>query len=184
MPQPLSPYGAAKLAAENMLLGYAAGFGFEAVCFRYFNIYGPRQDPGSPYSGVLSIFTDRLRQGLPVTVYGDGEQTRDFVAVKDLARANGQALTADSVTSGSCNVCTGNSISLNQILALCREYYPQAPDVRYETARQGDIRHSLGDPGLLQKTLGIALTTPFSVGLHDLLAATRYFCLQKDGDSG
>lgn len=82
LPQPRqSPYAAAKLAAETMLLGYAASYGLEAVCLRYFNIYGPRQDPAS-YSGVLSIFTDRFRQGLPVTVYGDGEQNA-FVAVQD-----------------------------------------------------------------------------------------------------
>jgi UDP-glucose 4-epimerase len=166
MPQPLSPYGAAKLAAENMLLGYAASYALETVCFRYFNIYGPRQDPGSPYSGVLSIVTDRLRQGLPVTIYGDGEQTRDFVAVKDVAKANGLALTADNIVSGRYNVCTGNSISLNQILTLCREYYPQAPATRYDVARQGDIRHSLGDPGLARDILGITLRTSFSAGLH------------------
>jgi UDP-glucose 4-epimerase len=169
MPQPLSPYGAAKLAAENMLLGYASGYDLEAVCFRYFNIYGLRQDPGSPYSGVLSIFTDRLRQGLPITVYGDGEQTRDFVAVKDVAKTNCFALTATSIVSGRYNVCTGNSISLNQILTLCREYYPQAPAVRYDVARQGDIRHSLGDPKLIHDILGITLSTPFTEGLQELI---------------
>ena len=103
-PRPQSPYAAAKLAAEVMLLGYAASYGLEAVCLRYFNVYGPRQDPSSPYSGVLSIFTDRFRQGLPVTVYGDGEQTRDFIAVRDVARANREALLQTPITAGHYNV--------------------------------------------------------------------------------
>jgi UDP-glucose 4-epimerase len=171
MPWPLSPYGAAKLATENMLLGYAASYDLEAVCFRYFNVYGPRQDPSSPYSGVLSIFTNRFRQGLSVTIYGDGEQTRDFITVRDVAQANSQALVADEVSSGRYNVCTGNSVSLNQILALYREYYPQAPSAHYDTPRQGDIRHSRGDPALLQSTLGIELSTPFSQGLSELIAS-------------
>lgn len=169
MPRPLSPYGAAKLAAENMLLGYAESYPLEAVCYRYFNVYGPRQDPSSSYSGVLSIFTDRFRQGLAVTIYGDGEQTRDFVAVRDIAKANCEALTTAQVVTGRYNACTGHSVSLNQILALYRDYYPQLPATNYEAAREGDIRHSLGDPALLQTTLNIVLPTSFAEGLELLI---------------
>lgn len=168
MPQPQSPYAAAKLAAEVMLLGYAASYGLEAVCLRYFNVYGPRQDPASPYSGVLSIFTDRFRRGLPVTVYGDGEQTRDFISVRDVARANGEALTREGVTSGRYNVCTGRAVSLNQVLALYRELFPEAPPAEQAAARIGDIQHSLGDPDLLRRMLAFDAEVLFAQGLREL----------------
>ena len=168
MPQPQSPYAAAKLAAEVMLLGYAASYGLEAVCLRYFNVYGPRQDPRSPYSGVLSIFTDRFQQGLPVTVYGDGEQTRDFIAAQDVARANGEALIQAHITAGRYNVCTGQGVSLNQVLAIYHELFPYAPPVDYAAARIGDIRHSRGDPEHLRNLLGFSAQTPFAQGLREL----------------
>lgn len=167
-PRPQSPYAAAKLAAEVMLLGYAASYGLEAVCLRYFNVYGPRQDPHSLYSGVLSIFTDRFRQGLPVTVYGDGEQTRDFIAVRDVARANREALLQTPITAGHYNVCTGRGVSLNQILAIYRELFPEAPSVDYATARIGDIRHSRGDPEQLHNLLGFSAETLFAQGVQEL----------------
>lgn len=167
-PQPQSPYAAAKLAAEVMLLGYAASYGLEAVCLRYFNVYGPRQDPRSPYSGVLSIFTERFQKGLPVTVYGDGEQTRDFIAVQDVARANSAALLETPITVGRYNVCTGQGVSLNQVLAIYRELFPQAPPVDYATARIGDIRHSRGDPELLGNVLKFSAEIPFAQGVRAL----------------
>lgn len=167
-PQPQSPYAAAKLAAEVMLLGYAASYGLEAVCLRYFNVYGPRQDPHSPYSGVLSIFTDRFRNGLPVTVYGDGEQTRDFISVRDIAHANGRALTQTQITAGRYNVCTGQGISLNQILMVYHEIFPNAPPANYTAARIGDIRHSQGDPDPLRNLLQFSAQTPFDQGLREL----------------
>lgn len=168
IPQPQSPYAAAKLAAEVMLLGYAASYGLEAVCLRYFNVYGPRQDPRSPYSGVLSIFTDRFRNGLPVTVYGDGEQTRDFISVRDVAWANSRALTQAQVTAGCYNVCTGQGVSLNQVLTIYHQLFPNAPPVDYAAARIGDIRHSLGDPKQLRNLLGFNAQTPFAQGLREL----------------
>jgi UDP-glucose 4-epimerase len=168
MPQPQSPYAAAKLAAEVMLLGYAASYGLEAVCLRYFNVYGPRQDPASPYSGVLSIFTDRFRRGLPVTVYGNGEQTRDFISVRDVARANGEALTRVGVASGRYNVCTGRAVSLNQVLALYRELFPETPPDERAAARIGDIQHSLGDPDLLKRMLAFDAEVSFAQGLREL----------------
>ncbi|HXH02161.1 MAG TPA: SDR family NAD(P)-dependent oxidoreductase [Candidatus Competibacteraceae bacterium] len=167
--RPLSPYGAAKLAAEDMLLGYARSYGLQTVCLRYFNVYGPCQDPSSPYSGVLSIFARRFRDGQPVTVYGDGEQTRDFVAVQDVARVNSRALTQEQVESGCYNVCHGRPVSLNEVLAVFRERYPGAPPARYEAARPGDIRHSAGDPGRLAQFFTITLGIALREGLHMLL---------------
>ena len=173
IPQPQSPYAAAKLAAEVMLLGYAASYGLEAICLRYFNVYGPRQDPNSPYSGVLSIFTDRFRNNLPVTVYGDGEQTRDFISVRDVARANSEALIQTQVTAGRYNVCTGQGISLNQVLVVYQELFPSAPPVDYATARIGDIRHSRGDPEQLQNLLGFSAQIPVTLGLRELAMECR-----------
>ncbi|MCB1824590.1 MAG: NAD-dependent epimerase/dehydratase family protein [Candidatus Competibacteraceae bacterium] len=172
LPQPQSPYAAAKLAAEVMLLGYAASYRLEAVCLRYFNVYGPRQDPGSPYSGVLSIFTNRFQRGLPVTVYGDGEQTRDFISVRDVAEYNGQALTRQDIVVGRYNVCTGHAISLKQVLAIYRELFPNAPPAEFASGRIGDIRHSLGDPTLLREMLQFSAQTPFAQGLRELNAGS------------
>ncbi len=168
-PHPLSPYAAAKLASEIMLLGYAESYSLPVVCFRYFNVYGPRQDPRSPYSGVLSIFTERFKAGVPVTVYGDGEQTRDFVSVQDVARANCHALTADNVTIGRYNVCTNKANSLNHTLNIFHDIYPAAPPAQYAEARIGDIRHSLGDANLLKSKLGISAQIPFDQGLRALI---------------
>ncbi len=168
MPQPQSPYAAAKLASENILLGYGASFDLEAICLRYFNVYGPRQDPASPYSGVLSIFTDRFQRGLSVTVYGDGEQTRDFISVRDVARANGQSLLKTDVMNGRYNVCTGQTVSLNQVLEIYRGLFSNAPTTQYADARIGDIRHSLGDPKQLNDMLQFQASIPFKDGLREL----------------
>ncbi|MBE2293440.1 MAG: NAD-dependent epimerase/dehydratase family protein [Phycisphaerales bacterium] len=172
-PQPQSPYAAAKLAAEVMLLGYAASYGLEAVCLRYFNVYGPRQDPSSPYSGVLSIFTSRFQRSLPVTIYGDGEQTRDFISVRDVARCNGQALTCQEVVSGRYNVCTGQAVSLKQALAIYQELFPGAPPAEFAPSRIGDIQHSLGDPSSLQAMLQFSAQTSFAQGLRELALDNR-----------
>jgi UDP-glucose 4-epimerase len=168
LPQPHSPYGAAKLAAEVMLLGYAASYGLNAVCLRYFNVYGLRQDPGSPYSGVLSIFTERFHHGLPVTVYGNGEQTRDFISVLDVARANTLALINPFVASGRYNACTGNAISLIQVLELYQTLFPNAPLHNYLPERKGDILHSQGDPTSLKKVMNFTAEIPFQDGLRQL----------------
>ena len=167
-PHPQSPYAAAKLAAEVMLLGYAASYGLEAICLRYFNVYGPRQDPASPYSGVLSIFTDCFRRGLPVTIYGDGEQTRDFVSVRDVAQVNSKTLIQPGVVSGRYNVCTGQAVSLNQVLALYQELFPGSPLPEHAAARIGDIRHSLGDPEALRLVLAFTAEVPFGRGVREL----------------
>lgn len=168
---PRSPYAGAKLASEVMLLSYAAHYDLDVVCFRYFNIYGQRQNPYSPYSGVLSIFLERFCSNRPITVYGDGEQTRDFVAVEDVAFANTYALTARHIVSGRYNVCTGQSVSLNRILTILREGYAKSPPIRYGNSRLGDIRHSLGDVQYTQETLGIVAKVPLEQGLQNLIGA-------------
>ena len=110
--------------------------------FRFFNIYGPRQDPSSPYSGVISIFTERAQKGLPIAVFGDGEQTRDFVYVGDLVEVLVQALEAPAVASGAVNVGLNHATSLNELLAAISDVLGGLPEVSYQEARSGDIRHS------------------------------------------
>jgi UDP-glucose 4-epimerase len=165
--RPISPYGAAKLASEAILLGHGEAFGFTARCQRYFNVFGSRQDPRSPYSGVISIFCDRLRAGKTPTIYGDGEQTRDFISVYDVARANVLAATSTSVPSGVANICTGRATSLNRLVAVLRTQIANAPVAVYAEPKASDIRHSLGAPDAAQEQLGFVA----ELSLEDGLAA-------------
>jgi UDP-glucose 4-epimerase len=166
---PISPYGAAKLASEALLLGHAAAFGFTAVCLRYFNVFGPRQDPASPYSGVISIFDRRYRRGEPVTIYGDGRQTRDFVSVHDVARANLLAATKPDIASGVVNVCTGRATSLLELLAVFRREYPSVPAPSHADARAGDILQSVGDPAAAADAFGFRAEVGVAQGLLELI---------------
>ncbi|MFM9955024.1 MAG: NAD-dependent epimerase/dehydratase family protein, partial [Opitutaceae bacterium] len=151
---PISPYGSAKLASEALLLGHGAAFGLTVRCQRYFNVFGPRQDPASPYSGVISIFDRHYRDGKGVTIYGDGQQTRDFISVHDVARANVLAATAPTVSSGVANICTGRATSLLEVAGVFAHHYPAAPAIVHGTPRTGDILHSLGAPEHAAAALG------------------------------
>lgn len=142
---PLTPYAADKLASEHYLDFYRRQHALEPAVFRFFNIYGPRQDPSSPYSGVISIFTERAQKGLPIAVFGDGEQTRDFVYVGDLVEVLVQALEAAEVPSGAVNVGLSRATSLNELLAAIGDVLGGLPAVSYQAARSGDIRHSRAD---------------------------------------
>ncbi|TBU92642.1 NAD-dependent epimerase/dehydratase family protein [Stutzerimonas kirkiae] len=139
---PLTPYAADKLASEHYLDFYRRQHGLEPAVFRFFNVFGPRQDPASPYSGVISIFTERARQGLPITVFGDGGQTRDFVYVADLVEVLLQALDAPELEVGAVNLGLDRATSLNQLLAAIGEVLGDLPAVTHAEARPGDIRHS------------------------------------------
>ncbi|MEI8088435.1 MAG: NAD-dependent epimerase/dehydratase family protein [Opitutaceae bacterium] len=168
LPRPISPYGAAKLASEALLLGYGAAFGISIFCLRYFNVYGPRQDPNSPYSGVISIFSDKLRAGVAPIIFGDGEQTRDFIHVQDIARANVLAATAPSVTSLIANICTGRATSLNQLAAGFRTRFPCAPLPMHVQTKAADIRHSLGTPNAAEASFGFSAQVELVDGLATL----------------
>src|SRR5690606_37918950 len=139
---PLTPYAADKLASEHYLDFYRRQHGLTPAIFRFFNIFGPRQDPSSPYSGVSSIFTERALAGRPITVFGDGEQTRDFFYVTDLVLLLVQALTRETVEPGAVNVGHGQSIRLNHLLDAVRQVLGSLPEVTHADARPGDIRHS------------------------------------------
>ena len=166
---PISPYGGAKLASEAILLSHGAAFGITIRCQRYFNVFGPRQDPASPYSGVISIFDKRYRDGKGVTIFGDGQQTRDFISVHDVARANVLAATADGIKSGWANVCTGKATSLLEVAAIFAEHYPEAPAPILGEPRKGDIIHSRGQADLIAKELGFSAEVTVKDGLSELI---------------
>lgn len=170
--RPISPYGAAKLASEAILLGHAASFGFVTRCHRYFNVYGPRQDPMSPYSGVISIFCDKLRARIAPTIYGDGEQSRDFISVRDVARSNVLAATVLQVPSGVANICTGRATTLNQLVKVLHKQIPCSPEAIHSAAKAGDVRHSLGAPETARADLGFTAAVSLQQGLSDLLQHT------------
>jgi UDP-glucose 4-epimerase len=169
--RPISPYGGAKLASEALLFGHAAASGFTVRAQRYFNVFGPRQDPKSPYSGVISIFGDKLKAGAAPTMFGDGEQTRDFIYVGDVARANALAATAPGIGSGVANICTGKATSLNVLFAALRQHFPTAPACTYAAPRAGDIRHSLGCPDRAKAELGFEASVSLEDGLKALVGS-------------
>jgi UDP-glucose 4-epimerase len=171
-PSPLSPYGEAKLRSERLLAAAAASHpSLSTVALRYFNVFGPRQDPRSPYSGVVSIFAEALRHTRPVTIHGDGEQTRDFISVADVARANLAALTMQGNGALVTNVCTGRATSLNILLSTMRHVGDfAAPVVKHSAARVGDVRHSLGTPANATLRLGFTATDDLAAGLRALLS--------------
>ncbi len=167
--EPISQYGATKLMSEKLLGSYAGSYGLSPVCFRYFNVYGPRQDPASPYSGVVSIFADRFRERRPATIYGDGRQTRDFIYVGDVAKDNAAAAMDPKLAAGVFNRCTGDAQSLLDLVEILESRYPGGPALKYENERSGDIRHSLGDPSKATDILRLKAETPFSKGIAALL---------------
>jgi UDP-glucose 4-epimerase len=166
--RPLSPYAVDKLASEHACQVYTQLYGLEAVALRYFNVFGPRQDPSSPYSGVISIFMDRIRQGGRPTIYGDGEQTRDFVYVADVVEANIRAAQAPAAAGQAINIATGSTITINELLrAVCR-LREQPFDPEYQAAREGDIRHSRADISRARDLLGWSPRVDFETGLQRL----------------
>ena len=171
--EPKSNYGTAKLMSELLLQGYARSYGMTCICTRYFNVFGPRQDPSSPYSGVISIFVDRFSQGKPVTVFGDGGQSRDFISVYDIARGNALAATSPGIPSGAYNFCTGRSIQLLDLIECLHREFPFAPPVRFADERDGDIRHSKGDPRRARRFLGFEAELDFGMAMKDLVESRR-----------
>ncbi|WP_263146847.1 NAD-dependent epimerase/dehydratase family protein [Pseudomonas sp. RIT-PI-AD] len=166
---PLTPYAADKLASEHYLDFYRRQHGLEPAIFRFFNIFGPRQDPSSPYSGVISIFAERALAGTPISIFGDGEQTRDFVYIGDLVDVLRQALLNPRVEPGAVNVGLNRSISLNQLLEAVKDVLGELPAIEHRPARPGDIRHSRADNRRLLARFDFPEPTPLAVGLAHLL---------------
>ena len=169
-PQPISPYGVTKYVGELYAQMFGRVYGLQNVSLRYFNVFGPRQDPGSPYSGVLSKFcTAFLEQTEPV-VFGDGEQTRDFTYIENVVQANLSACEAPAASRRAINVGTGDRISLNQTLQLLREISGNSLEARYDPAREGDIRDSQADLTLSRELLNYEPTVNFAEGLRRTFA--------------
>jgi len=167
---PLSPYALHKRVGEDYALLYTELYGLDTVALRYFNVFGPRQDPASPYSGVVARFADAARLGRSVTINGDGAQTRDFVYVGDVARANAAAVDAGLSGSHVINVATGRETSLLDLRAAIMDVTGRP--LPYETgpARQGDVARSCAGVARLRELLGVACATGLRDGLAALLA--------------
>ncbi|MGL5632934.1 MAG: NAD-dependent epimerase/dehydratase family protein [Azovibrio sp.] len=163
---PLSPYGLEKLINDQYASLFKELYGTSTLGLRYFNVYGPRQDPASSYSGVISIFLSRLEQDKALTIHGDGSQTRDFIYVKDVAKANLAAL--ESNLNGVCNLATGNSVSLLTLAETLGTVLHKTPRIEFTPERTGDIRESSSINTRLKDSLGITHFT----SLHDGLSET------------
>jgi UDP-glucose 4-epimerase len=165
--EPDSPYGASKLAAEKLCLAYARLYPLECVCLRYFNVYGVNQRYDA-YGNAIPIFAHRMIHEEPVMIFGDGEQTRDFVNVRDVARANYQAAMAKDV-SGAFNIASGTRITINQLVDLMRKVSGLQPRVEYGPPRKGDVRHSLADISAAQQAFGYEPLVGLAEGLTEYM---------------
>jgi nucleoside-diphosphate-sugar epimerase len=163
---PLSPYALQKLVAEQYCQMFTQLYGLETVTIRYFNVFGPRQDPSSPYSGVISLFISALCDGRQPTIYGDGEHTRDFTYVANVVDGVLRACHAPAASGEVINVATGGRVSLNQLFQAVRELVGSTLDPVYAPARAGDVKDSQADIGKARRLLGYEPLVPFETGLR------------------
>jgi UDP-glucose 4-epimerase len=163
---PLSPYGLEKIVTDQYAQLFRVLYSLSTLGLRYFNVYGPRQNPRSPYSGVISKFAALAREGSPFTICGDGMQTRDFIYVKDVAQANTAAL--QSQFNGVINVATGESVTLLDMVQIFSSYVGHPIEVNQAPAREGDIKFSSVTPTLMRNTLAVRETLRLNVGIAQL----------------
>jgi nucleoside-diphosphate-sugar epimerase len=166
-PDPISPYAVAKLASERYMISFYRCYGLETVALRYFNIFGPRQDPSSPYSGVLAKFITQMLSGTQPTMFGDGEQSRDFTYIDNAVEANLLACKAPAsqVAGKVFNVATGRRVTLNETFKLLQGLTSYSGTANYSEERGGDIKHSLADISLAEKHLAYKPKVNFEDGL-------------------
>ncbi|MBI3932828.1 MAG: NAD-dependent epimerase/dehydratase family protein [Acidobacteria bacterium] len=164
-PRPLSPYAVGKLMGEHYLRVFAELYGMETLTLRYFNVFGPRQDPGSPYSGVISLFTTAMLERRTPVIYGDGRQSRDFTYVDNVVDGNLRALRAKGLTGQAVNLATGRSVTLLVLLRALARRLGRQGRARMLAPRAGDVRHSLADVRLARRLLGYYPTVEFEDGL-------------------
>jgi nucleoside-diphosphate-sugar epimerase len=184
--RPLSPYAASKLAAEHYVRLFRGLYGMPSVVFRLFNVYGPKQDPSSAYSGVISAFADRLAQGAAPTVFGDGKQTRDFIFVKDVVSAFAwAALNPEAMEEPAYNLGTGTATSVSDLYERLSALAGDGPTPLYGPAREGEVRHSLGSAKLYLRTRGMEASELASLA-EGLEATARWFfpAPVRPGDAG
>ena len=168
VPNPISPYAVAKLASEYYMTSFYRCYGLETVSLRYFNIFGPRQDPSSPYSGVLAKFTTQMLRGEQPTIFGDGSQSRDFTYIDNAVEANLSAAHAPAVkVAGTVlNVATGTRVDLNETCKMLAKLTGYRGEPKYAPEREGDIQHSLADITRAEKALGYKPKVGFEEGLR------------------
>ncbi len=168
--RPLSAYGADKLGCELHARVASLVHGVRTVGCRFFNVYGPRQDPASPYSGVISIFFNRIGAGQGITIFGDGGQTRDFIYVADVVQALLIAMSQEADQLAVFNICTGTATSLLELAAAVGRVFGIKPDIAFGPVRTGDIRASLGNPAAARAALGFAASVQLKDGLSRMKA--------------
>jgi nucleoside-diphosphate-sugar epimerase len=167
-PSPISPYAVQKLCGEQYMTSFYRVYGLETVSLRYFNVFGPYQDPSSQYSGVLAKFCTQMLKGETPTIYGDGEQSRDFTFIDNTVKGNILAAKApEEKVAGRCfNLATGRRTTLNEVVEVLRGITGYQGEVRYEEPRNGDIRHSLADISEAEKLMGYSPEVDFEEGLR------------------
>jgi nucleoside-diphosphate-sugar epimerase len=166
-PDPLSPYAVAKLVGEYYCQVFSRVYGLETVSLRYFNVFGPRQDPGSQYSGVISRFIDTLLNGKQPTIYGDGEQSRDFTYISNVVDANLKAAESASAVGQVINIANGERVTINEVFEMVKKLTGRAEvQAEYAPPRTGDVRDSLADLGLARSLLGYSPQVGFEQGLR------------------
>jgi nucleoside-diphosphate-sugar epimerase len=171
VPSPISPYAAGKIACEAYMRAYAAVYGMETLCLRYFNVFGPHQDPAGAYAAVIPAFVSRLLAGTPPEVFGDGEQSRDFCYIENVCRANWLAAAAPAAvcTGAAVNIACHHATTLNQILSLLGELLGTKVKAVYQAERAGDVKHSLADVSLAKRLIGYEPAVFFEEGLRQAI---------------
>jgi nucleoside-diphosphate-sugar epimerase len=173
MPDPLSPYAVQKLACENFLRVYYTTYGLETVALRYFNVFGPRQDPKSQYAAVIPNFVTAALKGTPATIYGDGEQSRDFCFIENVVEANLLACAAKGAPGEVMNIACGEATTLLQVIDRIAAVVGKKVPPRHEPPRAGDIKHSLADIGKAERILGYTGAVKFAEGIERTIAWYR-----------
>jgi len=169
-PTPQSPYAASKLAGEYYCQVFWSVYGLETICLRYFNVYGPRQDPNSQYAAVIPRFIKRIQEGKPPVIFGDGHQTRDFTFVKDVVQANLRA--AESEATGPINIARGERLSINELAGIIARLLGTSIKPIHEEPRVGDVRHSLADITRAREALGYQPQYSLEKGLRETIERT------------
>jgi UDP-glucose 4-epimerase len=172
-PAPLSPYAAAKLATESYALAFAASYGLPAIALRYFNVYGPRQDPHSDYAAVIPRFITRMLRGEQPLIFGDGRQSRDFTYVQDVVAANLLAAAAPADVTGVFNAAAGARYTLLDLVDMLNRLLGTDLQPEHRPARAGEVRHSQADVTAIREALGFFARTTFEEGLAKTIAAFR-----------
>lgn len=170
LPKPLSPYGATKICGEHYCTVFNEIYGLETVRFRYFNVFGPRQNPKSQYAAVIPRFADKIIAGEKIHIFGDGEQTRDFVFVKDVARANYLACTHEAAPGEVFNIAGGRNISVNELAELLMSVIGKRVPVIHDPAKLGEIKYSCSDTSKVREMLGFEPQTSMEDGLAQVVA--------------